>query len=147
MLGSSWDSGAWMREVWNRDSVYVRRILSGITDEPRAGVIISRRVKKEAMSKYWSDLMLTEVGASVQSAVVIPFAIVTIEVQIGRMTSSDNDDFVILGSIAWRIASDEVVASCQGGEFLVVMAKEYFKTIGRESAFRHDESASLVYIV
>jgi len=47
-----------MSDVWKRDLVYVFRVLSGIMEEPRAGVMSSRSVRKEVMSKSWSEARL-----------------------------------------------------------------------------------------
>lgn len=99
-----------MSDIWKRDSVYILRVLSGMRGAPRAGVISSRRVRKEVMSKSWSEVMLIVGGREVQSARVMPLAIVTMEVQIERVTSSLRSVFVTVGSIAFRIARDEVVA-------------------------------------
>src|SRR3954463_1392290 len=98
----------------------MRRVLSGITGEPREGVMSSRRARKEEMSKSWSDFMSVVGGASSQFAVVIPFAMATMELHIDRRTSSLRSDLVIMGSIAFKIARDEVVA-CRQGEMLLVV--------------------------
>lgn len=133
-----------MSDIWKRDSVYTRRVLSGIRGAPRAGVMSSRRVRKEVMSKSWSELTLIVGGGEVQSARVMPLAIVTIEVQIERVTSSLRSTFVTVGSIALRIARDEVVALRQGEMLFVMVEKEYFSTIGFASALRDTDTAPLL---
>ena len=103
-----------MSDMWKRDSVYILRVLSGIVGEPRAGVISSRSLRKAVMSKASSSLMLTVSGASLLSAFVMPFPIVTIEVHKDRMASSLNPALVRIGSIDSRIASADVVACLHG---------------------------------
>lgn len=141
--GSSSGWGAWIRDMWKRDSVYVRRVLSGMLGEPREGVMSSRRARKEEMSKSWSVVMVEE-GASSQSAVVIPLAIVTIAVQIERVMSSLRFKVVMIGRIAFRIAREDVVACRQGGMVLVVMGNAYFSVIGLAKALSEDATAPLV---
>ena len=133
-----------MRDTRKSDSVYVLRVLSGREGEPRAGVISSRRVRKDAMSKFWSSLVLIASGISWHSAVVMPFAIVTIELQIDRVTLSSNSSLVMTGRIACMIAREEVVACRQGELLLVMIGKAYFSTMGFASAARVTDTALLV---
>ena len=85
-----------------------------------------------------------EEGASSQSAAVIPLAMVTIELQIERVTSSLRFDVVMIGKTAFRIAREDVVACCQGEMVLVVMGNAYFSVIGLAKALSEDATAPLV---
>lgn len=101
-----------MRDLWKSDLVYAMRVLSGIEGEPRAGVMRSRSVRKDIMSKSWSaDMLIEELGGrEEQSAAVMPLPIVTIEVQRLRVTSSLRGAFVRIGIMDFRMARAEVVA-------------------------------------
>ena len=134
-------------DMWKRDSVYILLVLSGIIDAPRAGVMSSRSVRKDLISNSWSSLMLTVSGTSLQSALVIPLAIITIDVQRDRITPSLRSAFVMIGNIDVKIARAEVVACRQGGSLLGTIEKEYLRTIGLASAASADDKASLVYIL
>ena len=130
--------------MWKRDSVYVLRVLSGIVGAPRAGVISSRSLRKEVMSKDSSSFMFMVEGASEQSAWVMPLLIVTIEVHNDRITSSLKPSLVSTGSIESKIARAEVVA-CRHGEVLFVMiGNEYLRTIGLARALKEEDTAPLV---
>lgn len=95
--------------MWKRDSVYVRRVLSGIAGEPRAGVMSLRRVRKAEMSNSWSGSTVDGEGVSSQVAVVMPFVIVMMEVQID-FVSPLKSSLVMIGRIDLRIERDDVVA-------------------------------------
>lgn len=97
--------------MWKRDSVYVLRVLSGIVGDPREGVMRERRVRNAEMSNSWSiSIVVGREGMSLQVAVVMPFAIVTIEVQIVFVTSSLRSFLVIMGRTELRIEREDVVA-------------------------------------
>jgi len=104
----------------------------------------SRRERKDDMSNDWSDWMSMLGGADEQSATVMAFAIVTIEVHIERVTVSGRDAFVITGRTEVRISREEVVAWRQGEMLLVTIGKEYLRTIGRERAVRADVRAPVM---
>ena len=106
----------------------------------------SRRVRKEFMSKSWSDPMFVVSETPEQSAVVMPLAMVTIALQMGRMTSTSKVAVVIIGRTAVKMARLEVVACCHGGVAFVVIGKEYLSTIGFPSAMREEDTALLIYI-
>lgn len=112
--GRSHGSGAWMKDMWKRDSVYACLVLSGIISAPRAGVIRSRSFLKDSMSKVWLPWMSMESVAIEQSAAVMLLAMVTIDVQIALVCSSEMAPSVIIGKVASMILSDVVVASCHG---------------------------------
>ena len=135
-----------MSDMWKSDSVYILRVLSGIVGEPSAGVMSWRSLRKEVISKASSSLMLTVSGTSPQSAFVMPFPMMTIELHNDRIISSLKPNLVSIGSIDSKIARAEVVACLQGEVFLVVIGKEYLSTMGLASAVREDDSAPLVYM-
>lgn len=124
----------------------MRRVLSGMMGEPRAGVMRVRRVRKEEMSKAWSEVMLIVGGALVQSAVVMALAIVTIDVHIERTISSLRAALVRTGKIAFKISSDDEVACRQGDTLLVMIGNEYLRTIGLARAVSAEVSAPLEYM-
>jgi hypothetical protein len=78
--------------------------------EPRAGVMRVRRVRKESMSKSWSEFISIEVVASDGSALVIAFEMETMDIQIAFVVSSFKLFSVMIGNIDRRIARVEVVA-------------------------------------
>ena len=134
-----------MRDILKRDSAYARRVLSGILEEPRAGVMSSRSSRKADMSNSWSVVMLTVSGTSSQEeAVVIPLPIVTIEDQIACVIFSLSSFWTMKGRIDLRIERDDVVACCQGGVVLVVVENEYLSTIGLARAVSEAETAPLL---
>ena len=135
-----------MSDMWKRDSVYILLVLSEIVDEPRAGVMSSRSLRKAVMSKASSSLMLTVSGTSSQSAEVMPLPIVTIDVHKDRIASSLKPDLVSIGSIDSKIARADVVACLHGEILFVVTGNEYLRTIGFARAARDDDRAPLVYM-
>ena len=135
-----------MSDMWKRDSVYALRVLSGIVGEPRDGVMRSRRVRKEAISKSSSVLMSEVSIALLQSAMVIPLLIVTIADQIERVASSFKFSPVTTGRMALRMARLDVVACRQGVILLTVIGKEYLSTIGLPRATKHEDNDPVVYM-
>lgn len=112
--------------------------------EPKDGVISSRRFRNDAISKSSSDLIFIVGKVSLVSAAVIPFAIVTIDIHIGRTISSARLGFVMIGKTAFSMVRQEDVAWRQGEMLLVVIENEYLSTIGFDSAPREEDSAPLV---
>lgn len=133
-----------MRDLWKRDLVYVMRVLSGMDGEPRVGVMRSRSVRKDVMSKSWSARMSIFVGMEEQSAAVMPLPIATIEVQRVRATSSLRGALVRIGRIDFKMARDEVVAWRHGDILFVMIGNEYLRPIGLASAVRAEDKAPLV---
>lgn len=83
-------------------------------------------------------------GREEQSALVMPLAIVTIDVQRERATSSLSGAFVRIGRMDCNIAREDDVAWRQGEVLLVVSGNEYLRTMGLASAVRADDKAPLV---
>lgn len=101
-------------------------------------------MRKEVISKDWSEAMSMLGGREEQSATVIAFAMLTMAVQIERVTVSGRCAAVMTGMTDVRIAREEVVACRQGEIDLVIIGKEYLRSIGRERAVRAEVRAPVV---
>ena len=105
----------------------------------------SRRVRNDAISKSWSPLIEDGAESALQSAAVIPFAILTMDVQIDCTSVCAILLFVTIGNVALSIASAVIVACRHGARPFVVIAKEYFIVIGFDRAMSDEERAPFVY--